>query len=136
MRVRTDGAWEEWLDFFLEGVTSTATRAMATTGEILRLFDADRIRIGGGGAAASTHRVFELLTRRAVVADVAAVARGLGLSPATGYRAIADLEALGIVRELTGRRRDRIWAYDAYLQLLNAGTESPLPPRQPVSPDR
>lgn len=125
--VRTEGDWEAWLDFFLEGVLQTARGAVDTAHALLDLFreDADRIR-GLGRAAAGALRVFDVLRARpvATITDLAARA---GVSYPTAARAVEALERLGVVRELTGRRRDRVFAYAHYLDILNEGGE-PIQP--------
>ncbi|MFW5661615.1 MAG: hypothetical protein ACOC0V_02315 [Oceanicaulis sp.] len=61
--------------------------------------------------------------QRRPVLDVAQIAKLCPLSPPTIRKAIADLEALGVVREITGRGRDRVYMYDAYYAVLSAGAE-------------
>jgi Fic family protein len=118
--VRTHGAWEEWLEFFLEGVIAVAGSATDTARRLRELVDRDRDAIHGlGRGAASALRVHELAARL-VILSTGTTAGQLGLSVPTVNAAVARLEAAGILREVTGRRRGRLWAYDAYLQLLQA----------------
>jgi Fic family protein len=122
-RVRVDGDWEAWLRFFLEGVVTTADQASNTARQILRLLDDDRTRIiAAGRAAGSALRLHDLLHRR-VYLTIASATRQLRLSRPTVTAAIKVLQHLGIVRETTGRGRRRIYAYSAYLQILDEGTE-------------
>lgn len=122
-RIRTDGAWEQWLRFFLDGVIEVAGLATETTGQIVRMIETDRHRIHAlGRAAGSAQQVHDLLAREVVV-TIPQAARDLPLTEPTASSAIGNLEKLGIVRELTGRSRGRIYAYDRYLALLNEGTE-------------
>ena len=121
--VRWEGDWEAWLDFFLEGVEQTSAGAVDTAHRLLELFARDRERIQGlGRRAASALRVFDALRRRplATLPDLAA---RTGVSYPTVARAIESLESLGIVREITGRKRERVFAYRAYLEILNEGAE-------------
>jgi Fic family protein len=123
--VRTEGNWIGWLRFFLEGVAVTAQQASEATEGILRLFETDRNRIDElGRKAGSGHRVHELLQRHPIV-TVPHAADDLGLTPPTVRSAITALEELGIVREVTGKKRDRIYLYDGYLKILEKGTELP-----------
>ncbi len=121
--VRRDGDWEAWLDFFLEGVLETAGNAVEIAHELLELFrrDTDRIRTSGRNTA-NTLRVFDALRARplATITDLAA---RTGVSYPTAARAVDALIGLDIVRELTGRRRGRVFAYDRYLSILSEGTE-------------
>jgi Fic family protein len=108
-RVRTEGAWEDWLAFFLEGVIAVASG---------RLVERDREAIHGlGRGAASALRVHELAGRRVVPTATSTSAR-LGLSAPTVNAAFTRLEEAGILREVTGRRRGRVFVYAAYLELL------------------
>ena len=118
--VRIHGAWEEWLAFFLEGVVTVAGSATETARRIRALVDRDREAIHGlGRGAASALRVHELAGRRIVLSSRVA-ATELGLSVPTVNAALGRLEAAGILREATGRRRGRLYVYDDYLQLLQA----------------
>jgi Fic family protein len=119
-RVRTEGAWEQWLEFFLEGVMAVASSATETARRIRQLVEQDRDRVHGfGRGAASALRVHELAGRR-IVLTAGGTAERLALSVPTVNGALARLEQAGILREVTGRRRGRIFVYDAYLALLQA----------------
>jgi Fic family protein len=124
-RVRTEGAWEEWLEFFADAVVATAEGAVATARTLVALFAADREKIGTiGRGASSALRIHHELQRRPL-ATVRALARATRLSNPTVGKAVAALAALGIVREATGRLRNRVFVYARYLELMNAGTEKP-----------
>jgi Fic family protein len=126
-RVRTDGAWEDWLTFFLEGVVDVATSATDTTRRIVVMVQRDRQRIHDlGRGAATAHRIHDLAARRVVIRPGAA-AQELGLTDPPVYAAVKRLEELGILREVTGRRRGKLYAYDEYLALLNDGTTEVAP---------
>jgi Fic family protein len=119
-RVRTEGAWEQWLEFFLEGVVAVASSATETARRIRQLVDGDRIEVHRlGRGAASALRVHELAGQR-IVLTAGGTAERLGLSVPTVNSALARLADAGILREVTGRRRGRIFVYDAYLALLQA----------------
>lgn len=117
------GDWEAWLDFFLEGVLVTATGAVDTAHRLLALFAEDQQRIEAlGRAAANTLRIYQALRTRPL-ANINDLASRAGISFPTASRAVAALERLGILREITGRSRDRIYAYDRYITILNEGAE-------------
>jgi cell filamentation protein, protein adenylyltransferase len=121
--VRTDGAWEEWLRFFLEGVVEVAASAAETTREIVEMIERDRDRIHGlGRGAATALRVHDLAVRRVVVKAPTA-ARLLKLSEPPVYGAISRLEEAGILREVTGKSRGKTYVYGEYMDILNEGTE-------------
>ncbi len=122
-RVRTEAAWRDWLEFFLVGVRETASQAADTATGILGLFDEDRRKIESlGRPAASALRVHQLLQRNPYVSAPAA-ATTLKLSPPTIRSALDQMIKLGIVQELTGKQRNRLFVYRRYLDLLSEGTE-------------
>ena len=124
--VRLKGDWLGWVRFFLEGVEQTARQAADTAGRIVRLFEEDRRQVEGiGRKADSVHRVLDLLRRHPMTTVPNATAQ-LNLTPPTVRSAVESLETLGIVREITGKQRDRIYIYDRYVKILDEGTE-PLP---------
>jgi Fic family protein len=123
-RVRTHGEWEEWLTFFLEGIIEIAVSATETTQRIVGLVESDRRRVLDqlGRAAASALRLHDVAVRD-IVFTIPEVSRRLNLSEVTIGKAAAHLEDLEIVREATGRARNRIYAYTAYLAILQEGTQ-------------
>ena len=123
--VRRNGDWERWLQFLLEGVRETAEGAVSTAKRLVELFEHDRERIvPRGRRAGSALRVHDALKARPVT-SVQDVCARTGLSfPATSS-AMEVLVDLGIASELTGKRRNRIFAYDRYVAILNEGTERP-----------
>lgn len=121
--VRTDGDWEGWLRFFLEGVISVAALATETIKRIVELIERDRQRIHGlGRAAGSALLVFDQAVRE-IVLRIPSTAQRLPISEPTVTTAIGHLEELGILREITGKPRNKIYAYDQYLSILSEGTE-------------
>ena len=122
-RTRTDGDWEAWIAFFAEGVRETADGAVATARRLVDLFDADRERVRDRGrAAASALQVHHALQRRPV-ATIRRLAEATKLSVPTVTAALGELEKAGVVAELTGRRRNRVFSYRQYLAILAEGTE-------------
>jgi Fic family protein len=121
--VRLKGDWLGWLRFFLEGVQETAQQAADTAGRILKLFDVDRRKIEDiGRKAGSAHRMHNLL-RRSPVTTIPNATRQLNMTGPTVRSAVASLEKLGIVHEITGRQRDRVYVYDSYVKILGEGTQ-------------
>ena len=122
-RVRTEGAWEEWLAFFLEGTEITARSAAEAAKQILNLFAKDRDRVQKlGRAASSALRVHEYMQKKPL-AGIGALADGLKLSIPTVTVALNHLVRLGIAKEVTGKRRARLFGYSRYLKILSEGTE-------------
>lgn len=122
-RVRSNGEWEAWLDFFLQGVVETARQAADTAKAILALFDADRKAIEAlGRPTGSALQVHQHIQTKPVI-SVADAVKTLSLSDPTVRKSIEHLIGLGILSEVTGRQRDRMYVYDNYLQALSQGTE-------------
>jgi len=122
-RVRTEGVWEEWLAFFLEGTETTAHQAASAAVQILRLFEADRKKIRTmGRKAASSLAVHEYLQAHPLT-KIGPAAKHLKLSIPTVTSALETLTKLKIAKESTGKRRDRLFAYPRYLHILAEGTE-------------
>lgn len=124
--VRTDGDWEGWLDYFLDGVATVAEEAVDTATTLFRLVTDDRARLlGSGGATVTALQLFERLPSHPIV-SAAWVVRELETSKPTAGRAIAALVEAGVLEETTGKQRDRSYAYRAYLARLREGTELDL----------
>jgi Fic family protein len=123
--VRRDGDWEAWLAFFLQGVREAAQGAVATAERLSAMFGADRTRIEARGRrAGSALRVHEAMKARPI-GSMTGLCETTGLSYPTVSSAMALLVELGVARELTGRRRNRLFVYDRYLAALSEGTEMP-----------
>ncbi len=111
--VRMTGDWEAWLDFFAEAVIVTATQAVDTAQQLLKLSIEDRDQISGlGRAAASTLQVHRALMEHPIATSGWLVEK-TGITPATVNKCLGHLERLGIVRELTAQKRNRIFSYTA-----------------------
>ena len=121
--VRVDGDWEAWLDFFLDGVATIADEAVATSRDLFSLVTADRQRvIHHTGVNLLAVQLFERLPSRPIV-SAPWVVEALSTTKPTAGRAIEALEAAGVLVETTGKKRDRAYVYQAYLDRLRAGTE-------------
>lgn len=122
-RVRDQGDWEAWLSFFLEGVVETANQATEAARRLRSLFADDRFKIEGlGRAAGSALRLHQMMQSRPIL-SVPTATQQLGLSLPTVRDMVRHLVDLGILKEITGRKRDRQFAYQAYLDILAEGTE-------------
>lgn len=116
--VRRTGDWERWLEFFFAAITATARRAAAAIQGLRGLLDQDQERLAGlGRLAPSAGKVFALLAR-APWQTAQSAAAATGLSAPTVHKAIDALAGLGVLEEVTGKQRDRIYRYAAYLDLL------------------
>jgi Fic family protein len=139
-RVRTHGAWEEWLAFFLEGVAAVANSAVAKIRELLDLFETDRRAVAGtrggsiyGRAALQMNLVIYEHLRGRIAIRIPETAVACHTTKPTVARALRDLEALGIAKEVTGKRKNRLYVYQRYLEILNrdGADDGALPSRPP-----
>jgi len=125
MAIRNDGDWEGWLRFFLRGVYEVSTAATATAREILRLREEHREQLRD----ANSLRLLDMLLRQPVV-SVKMVQQHLNCSYPTANSTVAGLEKLGILREFTGRGRNRRFRYDAYIELFQLQAATPAAPEE------
>ncbi|MEZ5566545.1 MAG: Fic family protein, partial [Gammaproteobacteria bacterium] len=118
-KVRREGDWEEWLAFFADAVNTTAMGAVDTARQLGALFKSDRERIQAlGREAGSALQIHEALQARPL-RNVSGMQNATHRSPPTILKALDILVKLGIVREVTGRRRNRVFEYRRYMELLN-----------------
>jgi Fic family protein len=121
--VRQSGNWEGWTEYFLEGVGEIAEESANTARDLYRLVAKDRVRVvDAKNSSLTAVRLLELLPRHPVV-TVAGSIRMLETTKPTASKAVGLLESLGILKETTGRKRDRAYKYAPYLDLLRTGTE-------------
>jgi len=119
--VRERGAWEAWIEFFLDGVDEIANQAFETATRIDHLLRTDRDRVSAESVrAGSVLRVHQAMQTRPFISGPAAVA-ATGLTTPTVNAVFAELIHMGIVEEITGKRRGRVYAYRRYLALLHEG---------------
>lgn len=125
-KVRTEGVWEEWLEFFLEGIAFTADQAAETAAKLRQLFREDGVRVQGLGKASGTAIQVHGYLQTNPVSAIRNIASGISKTLAAVAQALANLQQLGIVNEATGQRRNRIFIYQRCLDLIAEGTE-PIP---------
>lgn len=122
--VRNNGAWEQWLDFFMNGVKETAEQAVETAKRLVELFDSDRKKVQSlGKQAGSALRVHHALQQKPI-RSISKLSEMTGLTVPTITSSLHALEKLEIVQELTGHIRGRLYGYGAYIRVLNEGLES------------
>lgn len=123
-RVRREGEWETWLKFFAVGVREMAEGAVATAHHLSDIFNADRTVIRDmGRRAGSALRIHQVLQSRPI-ASAPFLVKVTKMSPPTVAATLASLQQRKIIREVTGRKRKRVYVYKKYLDLMNKGTES------------
>ena len=122
-RVRTKGDWEKWLQFFLTAVKETSEQASDTANILMKHAKLDRQKIQSiGRASGSALRVHNAFLQRPL-ASISKICELTGLWTTSVTSSIKHLEKLGIVKEVTGKRRNRLFCYSDYIQILNEGTE-------------
>lgn len=121
--VRQTGDWEAWLDFFVEAVIVTARQALDTAQQLGSLSKEDSAKILALGRASDSAMLVHRALRERPIATASWLGDKTGLTPATVNKGLAHLQNLGIVRELTQKRRNRLFSYTRYINVLNEGTE-------------
>ena len=121
--IRETGDWEAWVGFFLEGVIETASQATETAKAVTDLFERDKTRIERSGKSTlGVLKIYDCL-KRSPVSNTSGIKEFCGVSLPTVLRCLRSLEFLGIVKEVTGKDRHKIFVYEEYLDILNRGTE-------------
>jgi len=117
-RVRLEGDWEKWLTFFAEGVLETAENSVNTAQRLVRISVEDMAHIQTlGRLAGSCLQVHQALKRRPV-STIARLSQETSLSLPTVTAALGRLQETGLLTELTGRRRNPVFCYSHYLEIL------------------
>lgn len=121
--LRNKGDWEQWLEFFVTAVNETSIQAVSTANKLVKIAEEDRETIKKiGRAAGSALRLHQTLLEHPII-SIPKACELSNLWPATATSMLKRLEALGIVREVTGKRRNRVFSYDRYIDVLREGTE-------------
>ncbi len=121
--VRTRGDWESWIEFFLKGVIETAEQATKTAQKIFSLFEEDRNKIIKSGKSTSAILTLHTHLQKQPVSMTNKIKNNYLMTLPTVLRSLKVLEDLGIVREITGRDRHKVFVYHQFLSLLSEGTE-------------
>lgn len=122
-QVRKDGDWESWIEFFLTAMKETSEKAASTASILIKLAEKDKKQIQSvGRSAGSTLRVHEALLRRPII-SIPKICEITGLWTTSATTAIRHLEQIGVIREITGGKRNRLYKYSKYIDILNEGTD-------------
>ncbi|MBN1363355.1 MAG: Fic family protein [Syntrophaceae bacterium] len=121
--IRRDGDWEGWLKFYLQGVNEISLQALEAARAILSLRETHRTKIMQlGRAAGSAMQLFDLIFKKPMV-TVNLVSRELSLSAPAARKAVTNLEQLGILKEISGKQRDRQYLYKQYFDIILSGID-------------
>ena len=117
--VRHHGDWEAWLRFFLEGITETSENAISVTKRLNALFHDDSLRIRNFARFKSSALLVQQALQKRPISTLSSIAAETRLSIPAVTNGMSALEQIGIAREITNRRRNRIYSYDQYISILN-----------------
>jgi Fic family protein len=118
-RVRLNGDWEAWLNFFAEAIIETAKQAVHTAEELGTLTQNDQAKIRGLGRAAHSALNVQRALMENPIANVTTLVKKTRLTATSVNKALAHMVNLGIVNELTAKQRNRLFSYDRYIEILN-----------------
>jgi Fic family protein len=123
--IRETGDWEAWLEFFADAIIFTATQAVKTAQKLMQLASADGKTINGlKRISGSVHLIHKALLERPI-ASPTWIQEKVNLSAATVNACLKQLEKLGVVKEITGQKRNRLYSYEKYIAIMNQGTDLP-----------
>lgn len=118
MRVREKNDLLQWFKFFLVGIIETAKSGITTFDNILKLQKQVETQLQTlGSRTANAQKVMCYLCQHPMI-DAARTGEVADISPASAYKLIADLEQFGILKEITGGKRGKMYVYYDYLQLF------------------
>ena len=121
--VRHHGDWEAWLRFFLEGITETSENAISVTKRLNALFRDDSLRIHNFARFKSSALLVQQTLQKRPISTLKSIAAETGLSIPAVTNGMFALEQIGIAREITNKKRNRIYSYDQYFSILNEDIE-------------
>ena len=122
MEVRKEGAWENWIKFFLRGVSETSQEAANTAREVIKLKD-ELITKLHENSVSSVYAVklVDLLFEKPVISTKDAVEK-LGVSTVTVNELVKKFEKIGILKEITGKQRYKKYIFTDYVEIIARGT--------------
>ncbi len=121
--VRINGDWEKWIDFFADAVIHTSNQAVNTAKNLIALINDHEAKVNSMGRASSTALVVYRCFVKQPVLNANAIQTQTSLSAATIHSSLENLIKLGILEEVSQKKRNKIFAYKEYINILNEGTE-------------
>ena len=117
--VRHHGDWEAWLRFILEGITETSENAVSVAKRLNALFRDDSLRIRNFARFKSSALLVQQALQKRPISNLGSIATETGLSIPAVTNGMSALEQAGIAREITNRKRNRVYSYGQYISILN-----------------
>ena len=121
--VRINGDWEKWIDFFADAVIHTSNQAVNTAKNLIALINNHEAKVNSMGRASSTALVVYRCFVKQPVLNANAIQTQTSLSAATIHSSLENLIKLGILEEVSQKKRNKIFVYKEYINILNEGTE-------------
>jgi Fic family protein len=121
--VRETGDWEAWIEFFLQGVIETASQATQAAHDIVTLFKEDLLKLDDHGKATTGLVKIHNYFQKNPISNTKNITEACDISLPAALRNLVILEELGVIREVTGKERNKVFVYDSYLKILSKGTE-------------
>jgi len=122
-RVRIDGDWESWVAYFVDAIQETSRQAVSSANRLSEIIRKDRNTVQSmGRISGSAYRVFDLMAERPLL-SIPVACRRTGLVPNTVTKVMGVLREAGVIKEITGQKRNRLFCYDRYMKVLTEGTE-------------
>lgn len=119
--VRETGDWEEWIQFFLKGVIETANQAVETAQKIIKLFTEDRKNIEADDKPSVSTLIIYGYLQKHPITSAKKVVELCKITLPSANKSLYHLIDLGIVKEITGKTRNKVYVYQKYLDILNEG---------------
>lgn len=121
--VRQKGDWEKWIEFFCEAVIYTSEQAVNTAVRLVEITNKDEESIKKLGRSSSTSLVAYRCFVKQPLLNANTIQKQTNLSTATIHSSLVNLTKLGIIKEISHKKRNKIFIYEKYIDILNEGTE-------------
>lgn len=122
-KVRLDGDWEAWLDFFADAVIATSSQAVETAQKLVDLSKQDSSLIATLGKSAKSTLCIHRAFMERPITTIKWLAAKTDITIATVSKCLNILEKLSIIEEITAGKRNKIYSYTKYIDIINVGTE-------------
>lgn len=119
-QVRTANDIEQWIEFFLTGITETAQHGLETYKVIIELHNEYNTKIQSLGSRAKNAQKLLQMMYATPILKARSVEKGLEISFSSANRLLKSLTELGILKEMTGHSRNRLFVLEKYLNLFRS----------------